>query len=208
MDDPRETFDYIFHDYQEHFKHKPQVQGALKNDNHVVDALQCYWTRKVADRWYANIGRYNMRMKTREFEKACDSILEKILNKPSLNEMWETHNLYIDKVDDSLITTNEQIQAVQKLINFLNNEGFKYIDDSYVIRYAFLCPDDNACILEYLTAMIKDTINDNDPQLQFNIDALSANGKESLPLEFVFNIDYQNNECILQNFTISNFTSN
>lgn len=208
LDDPRETFDYIFHDYQDHFKHKPQVQGALKNDNHVVDALQCYWTRKVTDRWYANIGRYNMRMKAREFEKVCDDILQEILNKPSLNEMWETHSQYIDKVDDSLITTNDQIQAVQNLINFLGDAGFKYKDNFYLIRYAFLYPNDNACILKCLTMMIENAINDNDPQLQVNIDALSANGKESLPLEIVFNFDYQNNECILQNFTISNFNSN
>ena len=50
----------------------------------------------------------------------------------------ETHNQYIDKVDDSLKTTNDQIQAVQNLVNFLGNAGFKYKDDSYLIRYAFL----------------------------------------------------------------------
>lgn len=198
LDDQRETFDYIFHDYQDHFKHKPQVQGALKNDNHVVDALQCYWSRKVTDRWYSNIGRYHMRMKAREFEKVCDDILEGILSKPSLNEMWETHNQYIDKVDDSLKTTNDQIQAVQNLVNFLGNAGFKYKDDSYLIRYAFLHSCDNACILTYLIMWIKDAINNYCPWLLVTIDALDADGKEPFTLEIEFDFDYQNGECILQ----------
>ena len=198
LDDSKETFNYIFHDYQKHFKHKPQVQGALKNDNHVVDSLQCYWALKAAYRWYANLGRYNALTKLKEFEKACDSVIKEILNKPSLDEMLDTHNLYMDRVDDSLITTEEQIQATRSLVDFLSNEGFKYIDYFYLIRYAFLHPCDNACILTHLTMLLKDAINDYSPRLLVTIDALDADGKEPFPLEIEFDFDYQNGECILQ----------
>lgn len=200
LDDPRETFDYIFHDYQDHFKHKPQVQGALKNDNHVVDALQCYWSRKVTDRWYSNIGRYHMRMKAREFEKVCDDILEGILSKPSLNEMWETHNQYIDKVDDSLITTNDQIQAVQNLVNFLGNAGFKYKDDSYLIRYAFLYPPDNASIFADLTRLINAAIKIHKPHLSIIFAISNSTCTKNFVSRFIFSFDYENYKCILQKF--------
>ena len=200
LDDPRETFDYIFHDYQDHFKHKPQVQGALKNDNHVVDALQCYWSRKVTDRWYSNIGRYHMRMKAREFEKVCDDILEGILSKPSLNEMWETHNQYIDKVDDSLITTNDQIQAVQNLVNFLGNAGFKYKDDSYLIRYAFLYPPDNASIFADLTRLINAAIKIYKPHLSVIFAISNSTCTKNFVSRFIFSFDYENYKCTLQKF--------
>lgn len=200
LDDPRETFDYIFHDYQDHFKHKPQVQGALKNDNHVVDALQCYWSRKVTDRWYSNIGRYHMRMKAREFEKVCDDILEGILSKPSLNEMWETHNQYIDKVDDSLITTNDQIQAVQNLVNFLGNAGFKYKDDSYLIRYAFLYPPDNASIFADLTRLINAAIKIHKPHLSIIFAISNSTCTKNFVSRFIFSFDYENYKCTLQKF--------
>lgn len=200
LDDPRETFDYIFHDYQDHFKHKPQVQGALKNDNHVVDALQCYWSRKVTDRWYSNIGRYHMRMKAREFEKVCDDILEEILSKPSLNEMWETHNQYIDKVDDSLITTNDQIQAVQNLVNFLGNAGFKYKDDSYLIRYAFLYPPDNASIFADLTRLINAAIKIHKPHLSIIFAISNSTCTKNFVSRFIFSFDYENYKCTLQKF--------
>ena len=200
LDDPRETFDYIFHDYQDHFKHKPQVQRALKNDNHVVDALQCYWSRKVTDRWYSNIGRYHMRMKAREFEKVCDDILEGILSKPSLNEMWETHNQYIDKVDDSLITTNDQIQAVQNLVNFLGNAGFKYKDDSYLIRYAFLYPPDNASIFADLTRLINAAIKIHKPHLSIIFAISNSTCTKNFVSRFIFSFDYENYKCTLQKF--------
>ena len=200
MDDQRETFDYIFHDYQDHFKHKPPVQGALKNDNHVVDALQCYWSRKVTDRWYSNIGRYHMRMKAREFEEVCDDILEGILSKPSLNEMWETHNQYIDKVDDSLKTTNDQIQAVQNLINFLGDAGFKYKDDSYLIRYAFLYPPDNASIFAGLTRLINAAIKIHKTHLSVIFAISNSTCTKNFVSRFIFSFDYENYKCTLQKF--------
>lgn len=200
LDDPRETFDYIFHDYQDHFKHKPQVQGALKNDNHVVDALQCYWTRKVTDRWYANIGRYDARIKVREFEKACDGILEEILDKQSLEEMWKIHNNYIDRVDESLITTNAQIQAVQKLVNFLNNAGFKYKDNFYLIRYAFLYPPENTSIFNDLTRLINDSIKIHKPHLSVKFNISNSTCTKSCVFRFIFGFDYENYECTMQQF--------
>ena len=70
----------------------PHVQAALKNDNPVPDALQCYWIRKVADRWYANIGKYDARTKTRRLERVCDDIREEILNK---TQPWMRCGKYI-----------------------------------------------------------------------------------------------------------------
>lgn len=97
-DSKNETFDYIFHGYQDHMKHKPQVQGALKNDGYTVDALKIYWTRKVIDHWYANIGRYDLRCRLRELENVCDNILMQILSCSNISEMLEIHCFYYNKI--------------------------------------------------------------------------------------------------------------
>lgn len=96
-DSRNETFDYIFHGYQDYMKHRPQVQGALKNEGQAVDALKIYWNRKVIDHWYANIGRYGLRCRLREIENVCDSILVKILSCSNLSEMLKIHHLYFNK---------------------------------------------------------------------------------------------------------------
>lgn len=94
LDSSNETFDYTYNGYQKYKKHKPKVQGALKTDGHVIDPLKAYWTRKVNDHWYANIGIYDLRCKLCEIENACDSKLLEILNIPSISGMWKMHNFY------------------------------------------------------------------------------------------------------------------
>lgn len=79
-------------------KHKPQVQGALKNDGYTVDALKIYWTRKVMDHWNANIGRYDSRCRLRELENVCDNILMQILSCSNISDMLEIHCFYYNKI--------------------------------------------------------------------------------------------------------------
>lgn len=98
LDDQQETFDYVFPGYQQHMKHKPHVQGALKRDGEPIDALKFYWVRKVMDHWYANIGRYDIRCKEREVENLCDNILVKILSCHSIPEMLRLHYSYYNKI--------------------------------------------------------------------------------------------------------------
>lgn len=203
LDDSNEIFDYAFHGYDKYFSHKPRVQAALKNDNPVLDVLQCYWVRKVTDRWYANIGRYNVRIKTRKLEQACDDIREEILNKSSLHEMWEIHNFYFDeKLDDGLITTREQIQAVQRLQGDLYKKGFKYVDNYYSIRYAFFYPPEIEVIYISLNTMINDAIRDCKPSLLVNAKVHSADGKVALIATFQLDFDYKEKLCIMQRFDL------
>lgn len=199
LDDSNETFDYAFHGHNKYFSHMPHVQAALKNDNPVPDALQCYWIRKVADRWYANIGKYDARTKTRRLERVCDDIREEILNKPSLDEMWEIHNFYFDeKLDDALITTRAQIQAVQRLQDNLYKKGFTYVDHFYLIRYAFLYPPEIKETYVALITMINETIKDYKPSLSVNAEVHSADGKVDLIVDFQLDFDYKEQRCIMQ----------
>lgn len=98
LDNQQEIFDYTFPGYQTYMKHKPHVQGALKKEALVIDALKLYWVRKVLDHWYANIGRFDNRCKEREVENLCDNILLKILSCSSIPEMLRMHYLYYEKI--------------------------------------------------------------------------------------------------------------
>lgn len=97
-DSGNEIFDYTFHGYESMSKRTPHVQGALKGDKQPYDALQIYWVRKVTDRWYANLGRYDSRMKLRELEDVCDKILLGILGCPNIDEMLQLHSLYYNNL--------------------------------------------------------------------------------------------------------------
>lgn len=203
LDDSNETFDYAFHGHDKYYSHKPHVQAALKNNNPVLDALQCYWVRKVTDRWYANIGKYEARTKTRRLERVCDDIREEILNKPSLDEMWEIHNFYFDeKLDDALITTRAQIQAVQRLQDDLYKKEFKYIDNFCLIRYAFLYPPEIEETYVSLIMLINNAIKDCAPSLSVNAEVHSANGKVGLIADFQLDFDYKEKLCIMQQFDL------
>ena len=197
LDDHSETFHYTFHGYQNHIKHMPHVQGALKNNKYVTNALQCYWVRKVIDHWYANIGRYGTRIKLRKLEEACDKICLEILSKSNLDEMRETHNFYLNRIDDGLLTTVKQINAVQQLRNYLYNKGFNYIDRCLLIRYAFLYPPEIECTYIALTQFISIAIKDLAPYMQASIETHSADGKDNMILDVKLNFDYPKKECIL-----------
>lgn len=203
LDEQSETFNYTFHGYQNYIKHMPQVQGALKNDKYVVNALQCYWVRKVTDHWYANIGRTDVRNKVRRMEHACDSILNEILNYPNLDEMAEIHKSYLNRVDDGLITTPQQIQAVQYFESHLLNMGFRYIDNYYLIRYAFLYPPQISFTFESLVVLIDNALVRHAPLLHAELEVSSADGKDDLVVNFDLFFNYKCNDCIIQNFELN-----
>lgn len=202
LDDKNETFDYTFYGYQKYSKHMKRVQAALKNDDYVPNALQCYWVRKVTDRWYANLGRSEIRIRTRKFEQVCDHIREEILSTSNLDEMYQTHNFYLEKLDDGLITTHEQIQAAQQLKRYLYSKGFDYLDDLYVIRYAFLFPPEIEGTYESLKLLINNAIQAHDTNLEITFEAHSADGKNDLDIKFSLNFDYNKGQCIMQNFEL------
>jgi len=98
LDESNEIFDYTFYGYERESKRKPQVQAALKSNKRTYDALQVYWVRKVTDRWYANIGRYNSRVELRKFENKCDETLIKILSCPTITEMLRANSFYYNRI--------------------------------------------------------------------------------------------------------------
>ncbi|MBQ6889032.1 MAG: hypothetical protein IJN54_16150 [Lachnospiraceae bacterium] len=203
LDDKNETFNYSFHGWQKYMKHMPQVQGGLKNDKHVLDALQCYWVRKVTDRWYANIGRADVRTKTRALEQVCDNILLKILTQSNLDEMRKVHEFYLSKLDDGLITTRKQISAVKRLTSYLKDKGFEYVDEWYIIRYIFLFPPEIEDIYQSLIAMINYVIQTQESTLELkDIEVFDASGKERLEVSFELFFDYKSNKCIMQEFKL------
>jgi hypothetical protein len=97
-DSGNEIFDYAFYSYESKSRRKQHVLGALKGDKPPCDALQIYWVRKVLDHWYANIGRYNERVKLRKLENACDNILLEILKCQNIGEMLQLHSLYYNNL--------------------------------------------------------------------------------------------------------------
>lgn len=109
LDDQSEVFDYVFYGYQKKYKHMMRVQAALKNDKDVPDALQNYWVRKVIDHWYANVGKYDVRLKFREIEQTCDEIRKQIFSQPTLQEMVALHNFYLGKVNPGFLGIGNQI---------------------------------------------------------------------------------------------------
>lgn len=188
LDEKNEIFDYIFYGYQEYNKHKPRVQAALKNNNDTCDALKVYLIRKFTDHFYLNIGKYAVRVKMRELEKAIDHILIEILSKSNLYEMQETHDFYMNKIDKELIATKNQAITVQSLISYLSDKGFEYIDKYNKIHYAFLYPYKIGTYNSSIKS-INLAIENKEPLLQIT-DGIDFN------LELAF--DYQNNKCILQ----------
>lgn len=200
LDDSNERFDYAFHGWENNMKHITRVQAALKNDSQVLDALQCYWVRKVTDHWYANIGRYDMRIEMRNFENVCDNICLKILSKSDLEQMQMIHNFYMERVEDGLITTREQIGAVQKLVGYLDDLGFKYVDYWYKIRYVFMYPQDIKSTLEQLISIIDEAIKNYLHSKSIKIATSNASGTDSIVVKFKLYFDYLGGECRLEEF--------
>lgn len=203
LDNQSEIFEYKYYGYQNSSTHKKQVQGALKNDDYVPQALQVYWVRKCVDHWYANLGRYDERIKIRKLEQACDSILIEILRKSNLDEMMETHNYYIGRLDDRLITTKWQIQNAQRFEEDLRDKGFEYEDPYRIIHYAFLYPPEIENIYSKLMGRIDNAIKEREPCSEVTLDTFSACGDEALRINFTFKFDYIGNKCTLDSVKIA-----
>lgn len=204
IDDANEIFDCIFYGYERNGNHKkPRVQAALKNNDYVPHALQCYWIRKVADHWYANLGRYEERVTLRKLENACDNIRERILSKNGLDEMGAINEFYLNKLDDGLLTTKEQIQAVRYFEKYINDKGFTYNDEFYLIRYIFLYPPEIRDTYAAVTKLIDYAIKEKESCLDVSIPVHSANGEDDLQFDVLLKFDYQCKKCSLENFGLS-----
>lgn len=101
LDEKNEIFDYTFAGYQDHMKHKPHVQGALKTDTDPIEALKLYLTRKINDHWYANLGRYRTRCEVLKLQNVCDEALLKIFSRPNVSEMNLIHAVYLNVLYES-----------------------------------------------------------------------------------------------------------
>lgn len=201
LGDSNEDFDYKFFGYQKDSKHMKRVQAALKNDEYVPQALQMYWVRKVTDCWYANIGRYEGRIKLRQLEQVCNNILIEILSKPDLNDMLQAHQYYYEKVEDDLITTKEQIQAICCFMKYLRGKGFEYVDDYFDIHYVFLYPPEIKNTYSALIGLIDKLIGNHDNCIQINMDDFSsAKGERKWKIGFNLVFDYEKKECIMSGF--------
>ena len=109
--DREEIPKYAFHGNP---KIKLPVKGALNREKYPYDVLCVIWNRKVMNRLYANIGRYDLWCKLRELEKLYFGVLEKIfcshsLQKPgyrTFDEMWDMHHLYYRRIEEAKLTPN------------------------------------------------------------------------------------------------------
>lgn len=199
LDNQSESFDYTYHDYQDKSKHMMRVQAALKSDKRVPDALQIYWVRKVTDRWYANVGKYAIRLKLREIEQTCDEIRKQILSRSSLDEMTATHNFYLEQIDSGFLEVSNQIRAVIRIVKELQRIGFKYKDHACKIRFAFLDPEDCDDICDVILANIQGTIQDHAPSCQIVCEAKGTAARDTGFL-LELSLDYWEKTCILTRF--------
>lgn len=208
LDDSSEIFDYTYYGYQRNSTHKKRVQAALKNEDYVPQALQVYWGRKIIDHWYANLGRYDERIKLRKLERACDNILIEILRKPNLDEMWEIYEYYYMRWRDAgLITTERQTQAVERFEKDLRDKGFEYVDHKCKIRYAFLYPPEIEGTYGALIDMIDMAINGREPFLEIELESSSADGDKMLKVDFRLEFDYVGNKCTMVDLNITDLDS-
>lgn len=201
LDDQSEAFDYTYHGYQENNKHMTRVQAALKNDKHVPDALQVYWVRKVTDRWYANVGKYDVRLKLRQIEQVCDEIRRQILSQSTLEEMIAAHDFYLGKIDPYFLEVDNQIGAVTSVVKYLHEMGFKYEDHECKIRYAFLDSEDCDSICDSILLNIQVAIQSQETSCQIGCEATGTALKDAgFSLEFAF--DYCEKTCTLTQFKL------
>ena len=202
LEQQNEIFDYIFYGYQNHNKHKPRVQAALKNDDYTCDALQVYWIRIVTDHFYMNIGEYDARVEMRELENAVNYVLKEILSKSDLCEMEYTSRFYENKLNQLLEPIKYQIEMIQFLIEYLEKKGFKYIDEHNKIYDAF-----DAVPFSYrnnlynsLIYQINEIIKIKEPVLLITLEPANINNNKEKGFRLELFFDYQKHECILQRF--------
>ena len=76
--------------------HKPfKVSGALQEtDEYALDSRIAFWERKVDDHLYANIGRYDIICKFREFQNICCGVMDEIYSAKSISEVLCIHQIY------------------------------------------------------------------------------------------------------------------
>lgn len=190
----KEIFDYTFHAYQEEAStRKPTVQGALLRDKKVYEALKYYWIRRVMDRWYSNCGMLKIKEKFRELEKIFNDIQIKILKRANVDEMLDLHNYYITKVIGEFGLYLMQCDYLSRFEEFLKNEGFKYIDKNYVIRYIFVYSNNIEKTYDELVSRIFYW-----PEL-----VMFYNFKfedRQIEMKFELEFDRVNNTCTMKNF--------
>ena len=199
MDNQSEIFNYTYHNYQQEAKHMMRVQAALKNDKRVPDALQTYWVRKVADRWYANVGKYNVRLKLRKIEQIYDEIRKQILKQPTLDGMIAMHEFYLKQIDPSVLDIECQIEAVNRIVSFLQEKGFRYEDSECKIRYSFLNPEECNSICDFALTIIQETIQNHEPSCQIECEPKGSIVKDA-GFFWKLAFDYCERTCTLTQF--------
>lgn len=201
LDDKGKNFNYIYYGYQNVSTHMKGIRVALRSDKRVPDALQVYWVRKVTDRWYANVGKYDVRLKLRQIEQTCDEIRKQILSQPTLDGMMAAHNFYMKQVDPGSFDVENQIQAVSHVVNFLHDLGFKYEDYECKIRYAFLDSKNWKVICGSILMDIQAAIQNHRPFYPSRCGARGTAVKDAgFSLEFAF--DYTKKVCTLTQFEL------
>lgn len=184
----------------------PRVQAVLKRndkkgDKYVPDALKIYWVRKVTDHWYANVGKYDIRLKLRQIEETCDEIRKQILSQTTLEKTIAAHNFYLERIDPGFFDAENQMQSVIRIIEFLQGKGFKYEDYKCEIRYAFLDSENSYGICNSILKNISDTVQDHDSFCEIRCDAKGAEWKDAgFFLELTF--DYLKSTCTLTQFNL------
>lgn len=187
LDDQNETFDYSYHASQNQMKHKPRVQGALKNDNYVVGALKIYWQRKVVDRWYINLGRGEQRIRCRAIEQVCDNIRLEILSQDSQTDMVKLHDYYMREFEAGLNAACRQINGqigVIDLIEYVKHMGFENVDNSFYNMCPYIENEQEIAFFQYI---IDCAIKQREPD-----GYVDYKGKK-----FVFTFDYEKRTCSL-----------
>lgn len=140
LDEKGEIFKYTFSNYRK-YMNTIRVQAALKTNQKPVDALKAYWTRKIMDHLYANIGQYELRRKLRELENVSDNLLYsdiKICTGPTDMEDWLEFYIYsvvpqiINTLKDSHVTLEEceMLEPYFKLLKFEDYLKDFFEDDS------------------------------------------------------------------------------
>ncbi|MCM1060842.1 MAG: hypothetical protein NC452_11175 [Eubacterium sp.] len=139
LDDKDEIFEYTFSGYRKNMN-TIRVQAALKpdqrlykDDRNPVKALKTYWTRKIMDHFYANLGLYELRCKLREVENVSDNILmSDILTLTNPTDMKEWSIIYMHEVAPMIINMlkhlpvtpeeYEMLESYLQLLEFKDDE--------------------------------------------------------------------------------------
>lgn len=120
-------FNYTFYGHQRDDANKiPNIPSIPRAEDSIVDAAKVYWSRKVSNRWDANVGIYEARKPIRIFENECDKILLKILEQPTIDEMVAMHSYYMQKIQETLDSAYPSIDIGQ-IGRDRHGSGFKKI---------------------------------------------------------------------------------